>query len=228
MTDSPDLVEATLGVNGSPSPSPRIRQLPLFNRDEVAERICQGALLFIFHDRVINASSWAKSHPGGVLAILHFVGRDATNEVLAYHSDEALKRIEKYAIGRVEIDREQGWDPLTPPITLGLIRHPDGLRGHWKREGELRLQVAEPSKTSKRRSVDTRTSDVVYLEPEQLEVPNTLDRRKEHVHAVAYRDLRKKLYDAGMFVSPGPLAGYGSDIIRYVSLGAIAAFLYFR
>ncbi len=46
---------------------------------------------------VINASAWLRHHPGGALAILHFVGRDASNEVDAYHSPEAIKRLERFA-----------------------------------------------------------------------------------------------------------------------------------
>ena len=179
---------------------------------------------------MINASSWANSHPGGVLAILHFVGRDATNEVLGYHSETALRRIEKYAIGRVELDLEKGWKPLTPPITLGLVRHSDGQRGHWKREGQLRLEAPTVDhKREKTRSMDSKAAnDVLYLELEQLEpVQTSLDRRKEHARDVAYRELKVKLEAAGMFERPGPLAGYGADIVRYCLLGISAFGLYY-
>ncbi|ORX41222.1 fatty acid desaturase-domain-containing protein [Kockovaella imperatae] len=229
MTDSPELVESALGLQGSPTRKPRSRQLAVIDRDEVAKRICQGALLFIYNDLVINASSWTRSHPGGELAILHFVGRDATNEVLAYHSSEALRRVERYAIARVVVDPQRGWTPLTPPIALGLVRHEDGQRGHWRREGRLRLAAAESSQNSDSSSNGRKDLAVLSLQPEQLEPSDSsLDQQKQHLYALAYRDLKSKLEAAGLFDKPGPLYGYGSDIIRYAALGALAIFFYLK
>ena len=191
---------------------------PVLDRHTIAKRICSGELLFIYQSLVINASAWSSKHPGGVLAILHFVGRDATDEVEAYHSTEAIARLRKYAIGRVEYDDEIGWAALTPPITLGLIRHPNGVKGDWKREGAVRLAGG----------VDDGPDGIVKLRAEELEpMPSELDLRMERRRSKAYHGLKTKLSEAGLFEWPGPLIGYGKDLARYSALGGLAFGLFF-
>lgn len=56
----------------------------LFTREDVESKIAQGAHIFILNNKVINANSFIKFHPGGHLPIKHMVGRDATDEVTAY------------------------------------------------------------------------------------------------------------------------------------------------
>jgi delta8-fatty-acid desaturase len=92
-------------------------------------------VLIIYNSQLINATKWAPSHPGGALALLHFVGRDATDEIDAYHSEPAKKRMERMVMGRVEFEEQEGWKPLTPPIALGLVQHKDGQAGHWMSGG---------------------------------------------------------------------------------------------
>lgn len=204
--------------------SPRLRPTrskPTLSRAELAVRITQGDLLFIHKSRVINATAWLSFHPGGELAILHFVGRDATDEVEAYHSTPALERMDKFVVATVDVDDELGWAPLTPPIALGLVRHPDGIKGHWAREGQVKLgaNVLEQTKEA---------SEVIEIAPAQLEPTlSSLDRKKERDRSKAYHDLREKVTAAGLFERPGPLGGYGSDIVRYTLLGGTAFALYF-
>ncbi|ODO10864.1 hypothetical protein I350_01463 [Cryptococcus amylolentus CBS 6273] len=85
-----------------------LREKPLLSRSQIAERICQGQQLIICHDRVLNTSPWAPYHPGGALALLHFIGRDATNEIEAYHSGPTLEKMKKFTVGRVELGKG-GW-----------------------------------------------------------------------------------------------------------------------
>lgn len=205
----------------------------ILNRKQVAERICEGQALFIYHAKVINATAWLRHHPGGMLAILHFVGRDASNEVDAYHSPEAIKRLERFAIGTVEIDERLGWAPLTPPISLGLVRHPSGVKGQWIREGAVTLGedvLSRGSTTPQLEKGDPADRPApIQLSPAHLEPePSTVDRRQEQLRSLAYQQLKVKLQQAGMFRRPGPLAGYGSDIARYLLLGAMAFYLFFK
>lgn len=196
----------------------KISTKPVLDRHTIAKRVCSGELLFIFHAQVINASAWANHHPGGVLAILHFVGRDATDEVEAYHSPEAIARLRKHAIGRVEYDDEIGWAALTPPIALGLVRHPNGVKGDWRREGSIRLAG----------QVDDGHDEIVKLRPEELEpMPSELDLRMERRRSKAYHGLKDKLVEARLFEWPGPLIGYGKDLARYAILGGLAFGLFF-
>jgi delta8-fatty-acid desaturase len=213
-------IAMTLPPQTGSSSQPRSSTKPVLDRHTIASRICAGELLFIYHALVINASAWANHHPGGVLAILHFVGRDATDEVEAYHSIEAIARLRKYAIGRVEYDDELGWPALTPPIALGLIRHPNGVKGDWKREGTVRLAAVG--------GVGDAPDGIVKIRAEELEpVPSELDLRMERRRSKAYHGLKDKLTDAGLFEWPGPLIGYGKDLARYGLLGSLAFGLFF-
>lgn len=49
--------------------------------EEVAELIAQGQTIVIYQDYVLRLDSWLDRHPGGRLAILHMVGKDATDEM---------------------------------------------------------------------------------------------------------------------------------------------------
>ena len=231
-------------LSSHPGLSPKSRgssKLPLLTRSDVAARITNGDLLLVYRSHVVNATPWAPYHPGGALALLHFVGRDATDEVDAYHSASALERMERLIIGRVEVDEDEGWKPLTPPIALGLVRHPDGIKGHWSREGMVTLGEStlqegvflDPS-TAEMSSIPSSilerplAANVVTLHPAQLEPsPTTLNRRQERIRSKAYQDLKRRVVEAGLFGRPGPLAGYGSDLLRYLSLGGAAFSLFF-
>jgi len=46
--------------------------------------IADGHIIVIFEEHVLKLDSWIQKHPGGRLAILHMVGRDATDEIKAY------------------------------------------------------------------------------------------------------------------------------------------------
>lgn len=50
----------------------------------VEELIAQGEPVVIHEGYALNISKWIDSHPGGRLAILHMVGRDATDEINMY------------------------------------------------------------------------------------------------------------------------------------------------
>lgn len=45
--------------------------------------IADGHVIVIFEDFVLKLDSWLEKHPGGRLAILHMVGKDATDEIKA-------------------------------------------------------------------------------------------------------------------------------------------------
>ncbi|KAH8913419.1 fatty acid/sphingolipid desaturase [Atractiella rhizophila] len=87
----------------------------LISREEVKERVSRGELLVVHHTKVYKVpQSWLAHHPGGNLAILHFIGRDATDEIEAYHTPHTIEnRMAKWTIGTLA---EEGWVPLVPPI----------------------------------------------------------------------------------------------------------------
>lgn len=51
---------------------------------EVHDLIADGHIIVIYQDYVLKLDSWLEKHPGGSLAILHMVGKDATDEIDAY------------------------------------------------------------------------------------------------------------------------------------------------
>lgn len=53
----------------------------IFSRREVEARIAAGHVCIISKGEVLQLDHWLDKHPGGRLAILHMVGRDATDEI---------------------------------------------------------------------------------------------------------------------------------------------------
>lgn len=48
---------------------------------EIAGLIAQGRPIVVHEGHALDLSAWIDEHPGGRLAILHMVGRDATDEI---------------------------------------------------------------------------------------------------------------------------------------------------
>ncbi|KAJ9648979.1 hypothetical protein H2199_000892 [Coniosporium tulheliwenetii] len=94
------------------------RKDSVLTRRQIEGLIAEGRSIFIVDGKVFKADAWLDFHPGGPKAIFHMVGRDATDEVKALHSPEALARMSKYQIGRVE----GRWTNFLPPIQGGKFR----------------------------------------------------------------------------------------------------------
>jgi sphingolipid 8-(E)-desaturase len=56
----------------------------LLSRREVEGLIAEGRSIIIVDQKVLKVDAWLKYHPGGNKAIMHMVGRDATDEVNGY------------------------------------------------------------------------------------------------------------------------------------------------
>jgi delta8-fatty-acid desaturase len=68
-----------MSANGVPNSIPR--KETLYSRRQIEGLIADGRKIIILDQRVIKVDAWIDYHPGGDKAILHMVGRDATNEV---------------------------------------------------------------------------------------------------------------------------------------------------
>lgn len=90
----------------------------ILSPEQVKELIAHGKCIVIFEDNVLNLSSWIKYHPGGDKAVFHMVGRDATDEMLAYHGEETISSFLKWRIGKINYK----WKNLLPPIQGGIYR----------------------------------------------------------------------------------------------------------
>ncbi len=52
-----------------------------YTRREIEGLIADGRKIIIVDQKVLKLDAWLDYHPGGDKAILHMVGRDATDEV---------------------------------------------------------------------------------------------------------------------------------------------------
>ncbi|KAK3301502.1 fatty acid delta-6 desaturase [Chaetomium fimeti] len=145
------------------------RSYPVISRREIEAQISEGRIIFILDRYVIKADAWCKYHPGGDKAIMHMVGRDATDEVTILHSLEARRMMEKYRIGRIE----GRWKNFLPPIQGGKFRSRVGDGEEQEEEydgGLVTLQrrenpTASSSDTGSRSPSPTFDSDNVTLGP---------------------------------------------------------------
>ncbi|KAM0193031.1 hypothetical protein ACHAPA_003993 [Fusarium lateritium] len=83
----------------------------------VERLIADGQTIVVYEDSVLRLDGWMDRHPGGRLAVLHMVGRDATDEMKAYHSEATLRTMKAYRIGR----KQGSWVNRTPPIRGGIF-----------------------------------------------------------------------------------------------------------
>jgi delta8-fatty-acid desaturase len=58
---------------------------------EIKRRVADGEPVVIYEGYVLHLGEWINMHPGGKLAILHMVGRDATDEINMSVTLDALK-----------------------------------------------------------------------------------------------------------------------------------------
>lgn len=202
----------------------------LWTRDQVAQRILVGDTIVIYNSLVLRiTSNWLASHPGGALAILHFVGRDATGEIDAYHNEETLKRVKGFVVGRVEVDEKEGWEPLVPPVAQGWVRRND----QWHNEATAVRVEEDPEVTADpapvrseillvaRNDMPTTGPSLASLTPPSP----SLSLAQQNQHAVAYRQLHERVTAAGHYKTRY-LAGYGPEVVRYTLAAAVSYFAY--
>ncbi|KAF7310853.1 Delta 8-sphingoloid desaturase protein [Mycena chlorophos] len=189
----------------------------VWTREQVASKILAGDLLVVYHDILLRIpAKWLEKHPGGALSILHFVGRDASDEIDSYHPDDVLKLIRRYSIGKVAVP----WAPLVPPVASGWLRTDSDA---WFNEASsFRKGPTEILLVAKRPdSLDAPTRDV--LEPP----PSTLSLEDQARHSAAYKQLHQRVRDAGLY-DTRYITGYGPEFVRYSLLSAISAYAYWH
>ncbi|CAK5280509.1 unnamed protein product [Mycena citricolor] len=189
--------------------------MTVWTRDAVAAEILAGAHLIVYHGLLLRIPpKWLEQHPGGALSILHFVGRDATDEIDSYHPDPVLKSIRKYQVGTVELP----WKPLLPPVMSGWVRTDTKT---WFKEAQTHRKGATQILLIQNRteSLDAPTRD-------QIEPPtSTLSLEDQTRHSDAYKVLHKRVRDAGLY-NTRYISGYGPEIARYTLLAGISFYAY--
>lgn len=97
--------------------------LKVLSKETIEELIGKGKVVVIYKDYVLNLTSWLKYHPGGDKAVFHMVGRDATDEMHAYHGEDTIKAFTKWKIGRIDYQ----WKNILPPIQGAIYPKPTEL-----------------------------------------------------------------------------------------------------
>ena len=69
-----DILESTVAMDRDSILGPQV----------VEGMIAEGHTIVIFEDLILRLDCWLDKHPGGRLAIMHMVGRDATDEMKVY------------------------------------------------------------------------------------------------------------------------------------------------
>lgn len=59
------------------------RKERVWSRREIEELIADGRSVIVLDGKALKVDAWLKYHSGGEKAIMHMVGRDATDEITA-------------------------------------------------------------------------------------------------------------------------------------------------
>jgi delta8-fatty-acid desaturase len=186
-----------------------------WTREQVAAGILAGEHLVIYGADLLRISpKWLEEHPGGSLSILHFVGRDAADEIESYHPDHVLRLVKRYKIGTVAVP----WSPLVPPVMSGWVRTSDAWFNEASavRRGHSEILLVQKSAADASNSLSRET-----LEPP----PSVLSLEVQARHSAAYKVLHKRVRDAGLY-NCRYLTGYGPELLRYALLAAASAYAY--
>lgn len=182
----------------------------VLNREQIASLILKGHVLVLHRRTVYRLNRWLTSHPGGALAILHFVGRDATDELEAYHPMDTIVRMKAFAVATIaesDWSDETGWKPLTPPVQLG-----------WPVDPEL-YQSVEGLDASLRRSDEPTDLPKAFLPLSRSALepplpPPSIDPQRQHRLSLEYRKLHDEVIAAGLY-EPKPIWLYRWELVRY-------------
>ncbi|KAL5315484.1 hypothetical protein ACEPPN_016352 [Leptodophora sp. 'Broadleaf-Isolate-01'] len=82
---------------------------------EINQLIDDGHAIVILDRKVLKLDSWLQYHPGGDKCILHMVGRDASDEIVAFHPANVRKQMLRYQIGVLA----KRWENVLPPLQRG-------------------------------------------------------------------------------------------------------------
>lgn len=218
---------------------------PVMSRDQIEAMIADGRHIIILDQHVLKVDPWLSYHPGGDKAILHMVGRDATDEVTVLHSQEAYDQMARYRIGRVE----GRWKSFVPPIhggkfrtlaemdvrgedtdsaqdqddsTSSSSRAPSPVFDTQKDEVRQRNKtVATKDSTSAESTdglafLDSLTREEISLDLDKY--PSLDDETQANIIA-KYRELHQRIKDEGLYQCS--YWKYGIECCRYVSLFAM-------
>ncbi|KAL8291815.1 hypothetical protein RQP46_002073 [Phenoliferia psychrophenolica] len=216
------------------TPTKEVRTL---TRQQIAFCITQGHVLVIHRGFVYRLNNFLKNHPGGAMPVLHYVGRDATDEIEAYHPVFALQRMRGYVCGRVdaadwqgeEVENGTGWKPLVPPLHLGW----SNLASSYSNVGPLdeSLAILKEGGDAVEKLVGQGApagTSLPFLAQASLEPPPPpagLDPVEQQRLSISFRKFRREMLQVPGLFDNNPWELYKAHIYRCTAL--FASFLGF-
>ncbi|KAG9528519.1 fatty acid/sphingolipid desaturase, partial [Aureobasidium melanogenum] len=194
----------------------------------IEQSIDEGHIIVVHEGYALKLDGWLNKHPGGRLAILHMVGRDATDEINVYHSTHTLQRMRAYRIGRIA----QPWRNLEPPIRRAAIRQHHDTSYDEKTQGDIILDETEARSIQDKADAlkAEHSSRMAFTSAmEQKEIAEGLasmpsvDEHTQLAIAMDFRALHERVKNEGFYDCP--YIEYGKELIRYSLL--FGTFIYF-
>jgi hypothetical protein len=114
------------------------RKSRLYTPEILAAEIKRGGRdLFVYENKVYDATKFKNFHPGGNHAIDRMVGKDATDEVRGFHPPWVIKeKIPKYCVGEY-LDPENMESPSNSPLAIRYRQLDQELRSAGFYEPDL-------------------------------------------------------------------------------------------
>ncbi|KIM93945.1 hypothetical protein OIDMADRAFT_136877 [Oidiodendron maius Zn] len=199
----------------------------VLNRAHIKGLIAQGQLIVISGKQVLCLDKWIERHPGGRLPILHMVGKDATDQILVYHSPEVLKQMRAYRIGVID----SPWINFEPPISGGTFNLGDQQEKDQvdSKNIAIECQVSSrwfedlssvsdtlklsSSKYSAAKFIDHATQLAVDVD---LNEYPSLDAETQRNISINFRKLYQKVRQSGL--DKCHISNYGMEVVRYITL----------
>ncbi|KAF1345514.1 fatty acid desaturase-domain-containing protein [Delphinella strobiligena] len=184
---------------------------------EIEALINKGQTIVIYEGYALRLDAWLDKHPGGRLAILHMVGRDATDEINVYHFAKTLRLIKAYRIGKIQ----HPWVNMEPPIrasaqktaVTGMDIHAgkEHKSNHINEKGDTEQQyTASPSHL-------TRDEEIEAIEQREIDEGiaawPSLDAETQRNITLEYRALHEQVKLHGLYNCR--YSEYGKEMIRY-------------
>ncbi|WZH44050.1 fatty acid desaturase [Fusarium acuminatum] len=219
--------------------------------EDIYRLINDGHAIVILDRKVLKLDSWLQYHPGGDKCILHMVGRDASDEIVAFHPEDVRTQMLRYQIG-VLVNR---WDNVLPPIQRGPVgetieidvddgtdsdtlssvcsdvfdadRLGPNLTRRRVRTGSIssRSSVSDTGSSSPEKTDvknDTKQPELPELTSESIDSTPPMDQEKLDEIAVSFRNLITKLDGQGLYNCN--YWAYLSDVARITAIFAIMLF----
>lgn len=170
---------------------------------------------------------WLKRHPGGDLAILHYVGRDASNEIEVYHTGRTVaERMSRWVCGRIEVGAA-GWRDMVPPIQLSMWPIPVptiSVSDADEDQSVDHLVQVEASETAPKINLSAALVDPPTVDEELLPLTPAY---QQHLRG-SQRKLHQHLHDLQLDTPPPFLSGYGPSLVIYVGLFLLFVAVYMK